>query len=56
MAIDKEQLAKQLRKTAAYYREQAREIENDEIVKCAQVLTAVRGLEHFKRILKGVER
>ncbi len=53
---DKQKVASQLRKTAAYFREQAVEVEKEETIKCAQVLTAARGLAQLKRILRGAER
>lgn len=53
MATDKQKLADQLRKTAAYFREQATELEKTAAIKCAQVLTAARGLDQLKRILRG---
>ena len=56
MATEKQRLAEQLRKTAAYFREQAKEVDRENAVKCAQVLTAARGLGQLKRILRGAPR
>ena len=56
MATDRQKLAEQLRKTAAYFREQAAELNKESAIKCAQVLTAARGLEQLKRILRGAPR
>ncbi len=56
MATDKQKLAEQMRKTAAHFRKQAAELEKESVVKCAQVLTAARGLAQLKRILRGAER
>jgi hypothetical protein len=56
MASDKQKLANQLRKTAAHFRWQASEIEKTSAVKCAQILTAARGLAQFKRILRGAQK
>lgn len=56
MLNDKEKLAAQLRKTASYYREKAAEFEKQSAIKCAQVLTAAKGLSQLQRILRGAEK
>ena len=50
---EKQKLAKELRKTAAHFREQANELTQASAIKCAQVLTAARGLGQLKQILRG---
>ena len=52
---DKQKLAIELRKTAAHFRRQAADLEQESVIKCAQVLTAARGLEQLKRILGGAK-
>lgn len=56
MSNDKKKLAAQLRKTASHFRKEAAELEKQAAVKCAQVLTAARGLAQFQRILGGAEK
>lgn len=53
MVVDKKELAVQLRKTAQHFRKQAAEFEKETAIKCAQVLTAAKGLSQFQRILRG---
>ena len=56
MLNNKKELAAQLRKTASYYREEAVKLENKLAIKCAQVLTAAKGLNQLQRILRGAEK
>ena len=56
MATDKQIFADRLYKAAAYFRTQAAELQKAHTVKCAQVLTAARGLAQFKRILRGAKK
>ena len=56
MSTEKQKLAEQLRKTAAYFRKEAADMEKKAAIKCAQVLTAARGLGQLKRILRGAQR
>ena len=53
---DAKQLAENLRKTAAKFRKEAEELAREKHIKCAQVLTAAKGLAQLKRILGGAER
>jgi len=55
MDTDKKKLAAQLREVAANFRKEAADLEAANAVKCAQVLTAARGLAQLKRILGGAE-
>jgi hypothetical protein len=48
------EIAEGLRKTAAILRKEAEKIEQQKTVKCAQVLTAARGLLQLRRNLGGV--
>jgi hypothetical protein len=50
------ELAAQFRKVAAELRKEAVETKKRHAIKCAQVLTAARGLNQLKRILRGAER
>ena len=52
MANEKE-LAAAMREAAAMFRKEAQEIDSDKSIKCAQVLTAARGLEQLQTIIKG---
>ena len=56
MTTDKQKLAAQLREAAARFRKEAAALEESAAVKCAQVLTAARGLDQLKRILEGAKR
>lgn len=56
MNKDNQQIAAQLREVAARFRKEAAELEAAATVKCAQVITAARGLDKLKRILRGAER
>ncbi len=56
MSPDNQKLAAQLRATAGHFRKEAAKLEADSVVKCAQVLTAAKGLAQLKRILRGAER
>ena len=49
-------LANQFRKAAAEIRREVLNEKKRHAVKCAQVLTAARGLNQLKRILRGAER
>jgi hypothetical protein len=53
MKLDKQQLVIGLRKMAAELRAKSVEVEQDKLVKSAQVITAVRGLQEFRKILTG---
>ena len=46
-------LAKGLRMLASSLRKEAAAIKRKKAVKCAQVLTAAKGLSQFERILRG---
>lgn len=50
------ELAMQFKKAAAELRHKAKEMKKKQTVKCAQVLTAVRGLSQLQRILRGAEK
>lgn len=53
---DELKLAESMRKSAAEFRRKAQHIREKKMVKCAQVLTAARGLSQLQRILEGAER
>ncbi len=55
MDNENKKLAAQLRDVAANFRKEAADLEAVTAVKCAQVLTAARGLAQLKRILGGAE-
>lgn len=56
MNTDTQKLAAQLREVAGNFRKEAQALEAATAVKCAQVLTAARGIAQLKRILRGAER
>lgn len=53
MTINAQQLVTDLRKTAKQLREKSATVEQEKLVKSAQVITAVRGLQEFRKILTG---
>jgi len=53
MTPETQQLVTDLRKTAAELRKNAKAVQQDKLVKSAQVITAVRGLQEFRKILTG---
>lgn len=53
MTPQTQQLVTDLRKTAKELRKQAGSVEQEKLVKCAQVITAVRGLQELRKILTG---
>ena len=54
--VNKKELAAKLRKTAQHYREHAAELDEKKAIKCAQVLTAAKGLSQLQHILRGAGR
>lgn len=54
MTITPKELADGLRKTAEVIRQESKKIDQQKAVKCAQVLTAARGLLQLKKNLGGV--
>jgi len=50
---NRRELAAMLRKTAQHYREHAAELNEKKAIKCAQVLTAAKGLAQLQHILRG---
>lgn len=53
MTITPKELADGLRKTAEVVRQEAQKVEQQKTIKCAQVLTAMRGLLQLKKNLGG---
>jgi hypothetical protein len=53
MTKDTQQLVTDLRKTATELREKSAQVQQNKLVKSAQVITAMRGLQGLRKILKG---
>ena len=53
MNPETQQLINALRKVASELREQTPQIEQQKLVKSAQVITAMRGLQELRKILTG---
>jgi len=53
MSVDPKQISAKLREKAAELRKEAQTVEQNKVVKSAQILTAARGLSAFKKILQG---
>lgn len=51
--MDNQNLTAQLRLAAQELRKEAAEVRKRKMVKCAQVLTAARGLSQLVRIIRG---
>lgn len=53
MTPEVQQLVKDLRKTAEELRQKSAEVQQEKLVKSAQVITATRGLQELRKILAG---
>lgn len=53
MTPETQQLVTDLRKTAAELRAKSATVQQEKLIKSAQVITAVRGLQELRKILTG---